>query len=94
MKKFLLVSIPYAILFWLLVGIISFIAFNEFFMPWMGGQYKKVIIVPKLTNVPLKDAQRILDSLGLNLLQRIRDEAHRFALSYHRILRKKVMIAK
>ncbi|MDP2653698.1 MAG: excinuclease ABC subunit UvrC [Candidatus Omnitrophota bacterium] len=29
------------------------------------------------------------DSLGLQLLQRIRDEAHRFAVSYHRLLRGK-----
>ncbi len=29
------------------------------------------------------------DSLGLQLLQRVRDEAHRFALSYHRKLRSK-----
>ena len=29
------------------------------------------------------------DSLGLKLLQRIRDEAHRFAISYHRLLRGK-----
>ncbi len=29
------------------------------------------------------------DSLGLRLLQRIRDEAHRFAVSYHRKLRSK-----
>ena len=29
------------------------------------------------------------DSLGLKLLQRVRDEAHRFAVSYHRVLRKK-----
>ncbi len=29
------------------------------------------------------------DSLGLKLLQRVRDEAHRFALSYHRLLRGK-----
>jgi excinuclease ABC subunit C len=30
-----------------------------------------------------------LDSLGLKLLQRTRDEAHRFAINYHRLLRKK-----
>ena len=30
-----------------------------------------------------------LDSLGLKLLQRTRDEAHRFAISYHRLLRGK-----
>ena len=29
------------------------------------------------------------DSLGLRLLQRVRDEAHRFAVSYHRLLRSK-----
>lgn len=29
------------------------------------------------------------DSLGLKLLQRMRDEAHRFAVAYHRLLRKK-----
>ncbi|HLF19067.1 MAG TPA: excinuclease ABC subunit UvrC [Candidatus Omnitrophota bacterium] len=29
------------------------------------------------------------DSLGLKLLQRMRDEAHRFAINYHRILRSK-----
>jgi len=29
------------------------------------------------------------DSPGLHLLERIRDEAHRFALSYHRLLRRK-----
>ncbi len=31
------------------------------------------------------------DSLGLQLLQRIRDEAHRFGVSYHRLLRSKAM---
>lgn len=30
-------------------------------------------------------------SLGLKLLQRVRDEAHRFAVSYHRLLREKDM---
>jgi excinuclease ABC subunit C len=30
-----------------------------------------------------------MDSLGLKLIQRIRDEAHRFAISYHRKLRSK-----
>jgi len=34
------------------------------------------------------------DSLGLKLLQRIRDEAHRFAVSYHRQLRSKKTFAK
>lgn len=43
--------------------------------------------------VPNKRNSIILakDSLGLRLLQRIRDEAHRFAVSYHRLLRGKAM---
>ena len=38
--------------------------------------YDKPIIIPK-------------NSFGLQLLQRIRDEAHRFAITYHRSLRGK-----
>ena len=34
------------------------------------------------------------ESAGLNLLRRIRDEAHRFAVSYHRLLRNKRMLGK
>ncbi len=33
------------------------------------------------------------DTGGINLLRRIRDEAHRFAITYHRLLRKKRMIS-
>ncbi|MFH1359775.1 MAG: excinuclease ABC subunit UvrC [Candidatus Omnitrophota bacterium] len=33
-----------------------------------------------------------MDSLGLKLICRIRDEAHRFAIAYHRLLRKKEVI--
>jgi excinuclease ABC subunit C len=34
------------------------------------------------------------DSLGLKLLQRVRDEAHRFAVAYHRQLRGKAAFEK
>ncbi len=43
--------------------------------------------------VPQKRLPIVLakDSLGLHLVQRVRDEAHRFALKYHRLLREKDM---
>jgi excinuclease ABC subunit C len=34
------------------------------------------------------------DTPALNLIRRVRDEAHRFALSYHRVLRRKKIIGK
>jgi len=33
-------------------------------------------------------------SAGLNLIRRVRDEAHRFAVGYHRILRRKKTLGK
>ena len=42
-----------------------------------------------------RDALRLAkDSLGLKLLQRMRDEAHRFAVTYHRTLRTKRMLGR
>ena len=41
--------------------------------------------------LPLKLSQ---DSLGLRLLMRLRDEAHRFGLKYHTLLRAKKFLAK
>ncbi|MDD4908604.1 MAG: excinuclease ABC subunit C, partial [Candidatus Omnitrophica bacterium] len=35
-----------------------------------------------------------MDSPALHLVQRARDEAHRFALAYHRVLRRKKMIGR
>ena len=34
------------------------------------------------------------DGAALNLIRRIRDEAHRFALAYHHLLRKKALIGR
>lgn len=44
--------------------------------------------------IPSKRSSIILpkDSLGLKLLQRVRDEAHRFAVTYHRSLRTKKLL--
>ncbi|MBU0536154.1 MAG: excinuclease ABC subunit UvrC [Nanoarchaeota archaeon] len=48
------------------------------------------VYTPK-SNVPLNIDKR---SSALNLIQRARDEAHRFAISYNRLLRKKEMVNK
>ena len=54
------------------------------------AKQQEEIFLPKKKN-PVKLP---LDSLGLQLLQRIRDEAHRFAISYHRLLRGKEALDK
>jgi len=48
------------------------------------------VYLPKRRN-PVK---LLLNSLGLKLLQRTRDEAHRFAITYHRKLRGKKFLAR
>lgn len=47
---------------------------------------KNELIFKQENTVPIRLA---LESASLHLLQRIRDEAHRFAVSYHRLLRRK-----
>lgn len=47
-------------------------------------------------NIYIKDKEAPLrleqDTPALNLIRRVRDEAHRFAISYHRLLRKKRLL--
>lgn len=50
----------------------------------LAKQEEEVFIPKRRSSVRLAK-----DSLGLQLLQRVRDEAHRFALSYHHVLRRK-----
>lgn len=55
------------------------------------GQYNIAVGVLKelgLGNIKVVALAKSKDSLALNLLKRVRDEAHRFAISYHRRLRK------
>jgi excinuclease ABC subunit C len=46
------------------------------------------------TNKKAKPINLKSDTPGLNLIRRIRDEAHRFALSYHHLLRRKKIIGR
>ncbi len=50
----------------------------------LAKKEEEIFLLKKKESVRLPD-----DSLGLNLLKRIRDEAHRFAVAYHRKLRGK-----
>ena len=49
------------------------------------------IVIPKIfdSTVFLSEKKYALSTPGINLIRRIRDEAHRFALSYHHHLRRK-----
>lgn len=53
------------------------------------AKQEEEIFVPHKKN-PLKLPR---ESLALRLLQRLRDEAHRFAITYHKTLRKKAILA-
>ncbi|MEA3344000.1 MAG: excinuclease ABC subunit C, partial [archaeon] len=50
----------------------------------LAKEFEEIYLPGKIRPVSLR-----ADSLALYLLQRVRDEAHRFAVSYHRVLRSK-----
>lgn len=65
-------------------------------IPLIGLAKKEEIIVlpiPMYGNkYDFEEIKLPKDTPGINMLRRIRDEAHRFALTYHRLLRKKNML--
>lgn len=64
--------------------------------PLIGlAKREEIIVIPRFENGVLRFEEGRLPMInpGLNLLRRIRDEAHRFALSYHRLLRKKTFLS-
>lgn len=62
---------------------------NEYFLPVLGLAKRNEEIVFPLSKKTLKLPT---DSGALHLLQRCRDEAHRFANQYHRLRRRKMMV--
>ena len=60
-------------------------------LPIIGLAKREEEIFMPQRRTPIKLSK---DSLGLQLLQRIRDEAHRFAISYQRKLRGKELLTK
>lgn len=55
---------------------------------------EETIIVPlkSTSGIDFEEIKLSNSTPGVNLLRRIRDEAHRFAITYHRLLRKKALI--
>jgi len=64
----------------------------------LGLRLPLVSIAKDKENIYTKDTSRPIklnwDTPALNLIRRIRDEAHRFAVAYHHILRRKKIIGK
>ncbi len=64
----------------------------------LGIEIPLVSIAKEQEHIYTKDSLRPLklntDTPALNLIRRVRDEAHRFAVSYHHILRRKRIIGK
>ncbi len=60
-------------------------------LPLVSLAKQEELIFQKGIRSPLKLLQ---SNPGLKLLQRIRDEAHRFAISYHKLLRSKKLVSK
>lgn len=65
--------------------------------PLIGlAKKEEIIIVPvkNTSSMEFIEVKLPKSTPGINLVRRIRDEAHRFAITYHRLLRKKNFIAK
>lgn len=67
---------------------------NNFHVPVIGlAKKEETIVIPIKTGLGLDflEVKLPTSTPGINLLRRIRDEAHRFAITYHRLLRKKAL---
>src|SRR5690606_16731975 len=63
-------------------------------IPTIGlAKKEEIIIIPQRFAGKMEFIEENLgkDNPGVNLLRKVRDEAHRFALAYHRLLRKKLL---
>lgn len=64
-------------------------------IPVIGlAKREEIIVIPikKPGGIEFIEIKLPRSTPGINLLRRIRDEAHRFAVTYHRLLRKKAML--
>lgn len=69
---------------------------NNLNIPLIGlAKREETIIIPFIKNSNLIFIEVLLpkNSAAIHLLQRVRDEAHRFAVNYHRLLRSKKAIS-
>jgi len=82
----------------LTVGRALFIDCRKKRFPALGLNIPLISIAKKKEHVymqgKLKPIRLTQDTPALNLIRRVRDEAHRFAVAYHHILRRKKIIGK
>lgn len=77
-------------------SVLEILAASNLNIPVIGlAKKEEIIVVPNITagGLTFFEIKLPKSEPGINLLRRIRDEAHRFALSYHRLLRKKAFMA-
>ncbi len=75
-------------------SVLQMAAVNHWTVPIIGlAKREEIIVIPIKTGSGLDFLEVNLPNStpGINLLRRIRDEAHRFAITYHRLLRRKAL---
>lgn len=73
-------------------AVLKVLSKNEFLIPVIGlAKREETIIIPGVfaRKFNFLEVKLPKSTPGVNLLRKIRDEAHRFAITYHRLLRKK-----
>jgi len=64
-------------------------------IPLIGlAKREEIIVIPikQQSGIIFEEVKLAHSTPGINLVRRIRDEAHRFAITYHRLLRKKAFL--
>ena len=74
-------------------AVLQVFAEQKFEKPVIGlaKREERIIIPVRTSHTEFLEVKLPKSTPGVNLLRRIRDEAHRFALAYHKILRKKAL---
>lgn len=67
MKKFFTHGLPYAIIFWLIMGFVLFLIVDSIVMPIIAGHNKEIIEVPSVVGKKAEDAEKLIIQSGLKV---------------------------